>query len=54
MNYEEEDGVKKFWQARGSGGKEAREEEKQIQVNRQGTVGLGKGKIRGRKSTIYD
>ena len=36
MNYEEEDGVKKFWQASGRGDKEAREEEKHVQTNWQG------------------
>ena len=42
---EEEYGVKKFWLARGRGGKEAREEEKEVQTNRQElTIGLGKGK----------
>ena len=51
----EEDGVKKFWQARERGGKGAREEEKEVQTSRQElTVGLGKGKIRGRKSTIFN
>ena len=50
---EEEDGVKKFWQARGRSGKEAREEEKEVQTNRQElTVDLGKGKIKRRKK--YD
>ena len=50
-----EDGVKQVWQAKGRGGKEAREEEKVLQTNRQElTGGLGKGKIKGRKSTISD
>ena len=41
----------RFWRARGRGGKEAREEEKQVQTNRQGletinlTVGLGKDEM---------
>ena len=50
----------RFWRARGRGSKEAREEEKQVQTNRQGletsnlTVGLGKEVLKGRKSTIYN
>ena len=40
-----------FWQARGRGGKEAREEENQVQTNRQElTVGLGKEKLREENS----
>ena len=45
-----EDGVKKFWQARGRSGEEAREEEKEVQTNRQElTVSLGKRKSEGKK-----
>ena len=50
----------RFWRARGRGGKEAREEEKQVQTDRQGfetsnpTDGLGKEIFKGRKSTIYN
>ena len=52
---EEEDDVKKFWVDRGRGGKEAREDEKQVQTNgKELTVGLGKGKIWGRNSTIFN
>ena len=46
----------RFWRARRGGGKESREEERQVYTNRQGlessklTVGLGKE----RKSTIYN
>ena len=51
--------VVKFWQAGGRGGKEAREEEMEIQTNRQEynwvqAVGLGKGKMKGRKSRIFN
>ena len=50
---EEEDSVKKFWEARCRGGKEAEEEEEQVQTYRQQlTVGLRKGKFRGKKSAI--
>ena len=46
--------LKRFWQARGRGGKEVREEEKQVQANRQElTVGLGKGKFEAKK-TIFN
>ena len=51
---EDEDGVKKFLQARGRGGKEAGEKEKEVQTNQELTVGLGKGKIKGRKITIFN
>ena len=55
VGHEEEDDVKNLQLARGRGGKEAREDEKQVQTNRQElTVGLGKGRIKGRKSTIFN
>jgi len=38
----EEDGVENFWLARGRGGKEDREDEKQVQTNRQELTGKGK------------
>ena len=52
----EEDGLKKFWQARGRGGTEAREEEKGGSNQQAGslTVGLGKRKIKGRKNTNFN
>ena len=47
--------LKRYWQARGRGGKEVREVEKQVQTNRQElTVGLGKEISKGRNSTIYN
>ena len=52
----EEDGVRKFWQARTEGvARKPEKKKKEVETNRQKlTVSLGKGKIKGRKSTIFD
>ena len=50
---EEEDGVNKFWQAKGRGCKEAREEEKGGSNQQAGAEGRDV-KSKGRKSTIFN